>query len=112
MIKGVKPVDGAGGRGLLREAIADHANNGHAYRLGREITFRDEAAPGKELTVDDITVARYREEIAELVTTDTIYLTEEKRHPKIKVQSIAPLLAKAISRIHRGETVSPLLRLL
>jgi ribose-phosphate pyrophosphokinase len=53
-----------------------------------------------------------REEIAELVTTDTIYLAEEKRHPKIKVQSIAHLLAQVISRIHRGETVSPLLRLL
>lgn len=53
-----------------------------------------------------------REEIAELVTTDTIYLPPEKRHPKIRVQSIAPLLAQVISRIHGGETVSPLLRLL
>jgi putative CocE/NonD family hydrolase len=65
MMKGVKPVDGDGSRGLLREAVADHANNGHAYRLGREITFRDEAAAGKELTVDDTTVARYCKEIAE-----------------------------------------------
>jgi ribose-phosphate pyrophosphokinase len=53
-----------------------------------------------------------RKEIAELVTTDTIYLPEEKRHHKIKVQSIAPLLAEIISRIHCGETISPLLRLL
>lgn len=53
-----------------------------------------------------------RPEIAELVTTDTIDLSPEKRHPKIKVQSIAPLLAEAISRIHCGQTVSPLLRLL
>jgi len=53
-----------------------------------------------------------REEIAELVTTDTIYLPPEKRHPKIKVQSIAPLLAEAIQRIHSGETISPLLKLL
>jgi putative CocE/NonD family hydrolase len=65
MMKGVKPIDGDGGRGLLREAVADHANNGHAYRLGRELTFRDEAAAGKKLTVDDTTVARYRKEIAE-----------------------------------------------
>jgi putative CocE/NonD family hydrolase len=65
MMKGVKPVDGPGSRQLLREAVADHAHNGHAYRLGREITFRDEAAAGKELTVDDTTVARYREELAE-----------------------------------------------
>ena len=53
-----------------------------------------------------------RAEIAELVTTDTIHLPPAKRHPKIKVQSIAPLLAEVISRIHCGETVSPLLRLL
>jgi ribose-phosphate pyrophosphokinase len=52
-----------------------------------------------------------RSEIAELVTSDTIYLPPEKHHPKIKVQSIAPMLAEVISRIHWGETVSPLLRL-
>ncbi len=53
-----------------------------------------------------------RDEIAELVTSDTIYLPPEKRHPKLRVQSIAPLLADVIRRIHFGETVSPLLRLL
>jgi ribose-phosphate pyrophosphokinase len=53
-----------------------------------------------------------RAEIAELVTTDTIYLPEAKHHPKIKVQSIAPMLADVIARIHSGETVGPLLWLL
>jgi ribose-phosphate pyrophosphokinase len=53
-----------------------------------------------------------REEIAELVVTDTIYLPLEKRHPKLKVLSIAPLLAEAIQRIYSGQSVSPLLRLL
>jgi ribose-phosphate pyrophosphokinase len=53
-----------------------------------------------------------REEIAELVTTDSIHIPPQNRHPKIRVRSIAPLLAEAISRIHYGETVSPLLRLL
>ena len=53
-----------------------------------------------------------RAEIAELVTTDTIYLPPEKEHPKIKIQSIAPLLADVIFRIHCGESVGPLLRLL
>jgi ribose-phosphate pyrophosphokinase len=53
-----------------------------------------------------------REEIAELITTDSILLPPANRHRKIKVRSIAPLLAEAIRRIHSGETVSPLLRLL
>lgn len=53
-----------------------------------------------------------RAEIAELVTTDTVYLPPEKQHPKVKVQSIAPMLADIIMRIHCGETISHLLRLL
>jgi ribose-phosphate pyrophosphokinase len=53
-----------------------------------------------------------RPEIAELVTTDTIYIPSEKQHSKIKVQTIAPLLADVISRIHYGQTISPLLWLL
>lgn len=50
--------------------------------------------------------------IAELVTTDTIAIPPEKLHPKIRVCSIAPLLAEAIWRIHCGQTMSPLLELL
>ena len=53
-----------------------------------------------------------REEIAELVTTDTVHIPPERRHPKITIQSVAPLLAEVISRIHCGQSVSPLLRLL
>lgn len=53
-----------------------------------------------------------REEIAEMVTTDSICLPPERQHPKLKIQSIAPLLAEIILRIHCGETISPLLQLL
>lgn len=53
-----------------------------------------------------------RPEIAELITSDTIYLPPERRHPKIRVQTIAPLLAEIVSRIHYGQTISPLLWLL
>jgi ribose-phosphate pyrophosphokinase len=51
------------------------------------------------------------EYIKQLVVTNTIHIPPEKRHPKLKVLSVAPLLAEAIRRIHEGESVSPLLRL-
>ena len=46
----------------------------------------------------------------ELVVTDTIPLSPEKRHPKIKVLSVAPLLAVAIRRIHEEQSVSVLFK--
>jgi ribose-phosphate pyrophosphokinase len=47
-------------------------------------------------------------EIAELVVTDTIPLSSSKRHPKLKVLSIAPLLGEAITRINTGRSVGEL----
>lgn len=49
--------------------------------------------------------------IRELVVTDTIYVPPEKRSEKLRIVSIAPLLAQVIRRIHDGQTISPLLRL-
>jgi len=46
--------------------------------------------------------------LTELVITDTIPLMENKKHPKIKVLSIANLLGEAIKRIHHEESVSEL----
>jgi ribose-phosphate pyrophosphokinase len=46
--------------------------------------------------------------LAEVVVTDTIPLPPEKRIPRIKVLSIAPLIGEAIKRIHRGESVGAL----
>ncbi len=46
--------------------------------------------------------------IKELIVTDTIPLPEEKQLDRIKVLSISKLLAEAISRIYRGESVSSL----
>jgi len=40
-----------------------------------------------------------------LLVTDTIPLPPEKRDPRIEVVSVAPLLADAIGRIHRGESL-------
>jgi ribose-phosphate pyrophosphokinase len=51
---------------------------------------------------------REREEITEIVTTDTVPIPPEKRLPNMKILSIAPLLAETIRRIHVGESVSAL----
>ena len=47
-------------------------------------------------------------DIAEIVTTNTVPLSIEKRLSNMQVLSIAPLLAEAIRRIHNGESVSSL----
>lgn len=44
--------------------------------------------------------------LKELLITNSIPLKNNRKHPKIKVLSIAPLLAEAIRRIHREESVS------
>lgn len=44
--------------------------------------------------------------LKELLITDSIPLTEEKKHPRIKVLSVAGLLGEAIKRIHNEESVS------
>ncbi len=46
--------------------------------------------------------------IAELVVSDTILLPPVKRHPKIKIVSVAPMLAYAIRGIYHGTSISPL----
>jgi ribose-phosphate pyrophosphokinase len=46
--------------------------------------------------------------IQTLIVTDSIPIPPEKQLPKIKVLSVAPLLADAIKRIHLNESVSKL----
>jgi ribose-phosphate pyrophosphokinase len=47
---------------------------------------------------------------AELVVTDTLPVSEEKRTrlPNLLVLSVAPLIAEAIARIHSGRSVGEL----
>src|SRR6185436_12795266 len=47
-------------------------------------------------------------EIDELVVTDTLPLTEAKKHAKITCLSVAPLLGEAITRINSGRSVGEL----
>jgi ribose-phosphate pyrophosphokinase len=46
--------------------------------------------------------------IKELVITDTVPLSSNKLHEKIRVLSVAPLFAETIRRIHEGESVGAL----
>lgn len=51
---------------------------------------------------------RAEPDLVEIVTTDSVPIAKEKRLPNMKVLSVAPLLAEAIGRIHRGRSVSGL----
>jgi ribose-phosphate pyrophosphokinase len=48
--------------------------------------------------------------IKELVTTNTVTLSQQKINEKIKILSIANLLGEAIQRIHRAESISSLFK--
>ena len=47
-------------------------------------------------------------QITEIVTTDTVYIPPEKRHPKLTVLSVAPVFAEAISRNYLRKSISDL----
>jgi ribose-phosphate pyrophosphokinase len=47
-------------------------------------------------------------DLKELLVTDSIPLADHKKHPRIKVLSVANLLGEAIKRIHNEESVSSL----
>lgn len=44
--------------------------------------------------------------IREVVVTNTVFIPEEKRTPKIKVLDAAPMFAEGIARIYRGQSIS------
>ena len=50
--------------------------------------------------------------LEEMVVTNTIHVPEEKRFEKLRILSVADLLAKAIDHIHSNESVSQLFEML
>ena len=51
---------------------------------------------------------RAQPDIEEIVTTNTVPISKEKRLPNMRILSVAPLLAKTIRNIHDGKSVSAL----
>lgn len=49
-----------------------------------------------------------QDDVAEIVTTNTVPLSPSKRLPNLEVRSVAPLFAEAIRRVHLGESISSL----
>jgi ribose-phosphate pyrophosphokinase len=47
-------------------------------------------------------------EITEIVTTDTVYIPPEKRHPKLHMLSVAPVFGDAIRRNYLRESIGDL----
>ena len=47
--------------------------------------------------------------LAQLVVTDSTLPDAAYDHPKIKVASLAPMLANAITRIHQNESISEMM---
>ncbi|MBI4832319.1 MAG: CocE/NonD family hydrolase [Candidatus Lindowbacteria bacterium] len=62
-VRGVKPVDGDRERRLLKQAIAEHAQNGDVYQLAKSATFRDDTNTLSGITVDDFSTHTYRKDI-------------------------------------------------
>ncbi len=63
LVKGVKPADGDEGRQALAEAIRAHALNGDVYAMAQEVTYRDQRHPALGITVDEMTVHRFKAQI-------------------------------------------------
>jgi ribose-phosphate pyrophosphokinase len=47
-------------------------------------------------------------QIREIITTDTVYIPPEQRHPKLTILSVAPIIADAIRHNLRHESINEL----
>ena len=101
-IKGRKPIiidDLMAGGSVLRQidALYHHGAEGKA-------SF---AVTHPVLLPTALEILSQDERIERLVVTNTLPVAPEKRHPKIEIISIAPLLADIIEHIHQGLSISP-----
>jgi ribose-phosphate pyrophosphokinase len=89
-------IDTGGSLASAAEAVADRGAR-EVYAYATHPVFSGEALAKLQ-----------RSRLKEIVVTDTIPLGEAKRTPKIRVLSLAPVLAEAIRRVHGNESVSTL----
>ncbi len=100
-------------RGRTVLYVEDEVATGQSLREGlREIT-RHKPRAAYAACVHPVFLEQAYEMVEQspleaMVVTDSIPLAPGRPHTKIKVLSIAPLLAEAIRRIHTGESVSAL----
>lgn len=100
-IEGRRPIiidDLMAGGSVLRQVDALYAQGavGRAYFAVTHPVLLPTAL--ERLAADD--------RIEKLVVTNTIPVPPEKRHPKLEVISIAPMLAEIIQRVYRGASIS------
>jgi putative CocE/NonD family hydrolase len=62
-VKGVKPVDNDHDRRMLTEAVKDHYANGNVYEMALELSCRDHYDQKSGICVDDITIAKHKEQL-------------------------------------------------
>lgn len=100
-IKGRRPIiiDDLMAGGSVLKQIDDLYNNGAEGKACFSITHPILLPKAIKILDED-------DRIDKLVVTNTIPIPVEKRHPKIKIISIAPLLAEIIYRIHEGVSIS------
>lgn len=70
MVRGVRPVNGD--LQALQAALQDHQQNGSAFLIGRDVTYRDEIDPDIGSSVDSLAVHHYQEAILESIQSNPI----------------------------------------
>ncbi len=88
--------------------------------VGAAVALREKGAVGVDVVATHGVLTRgalerlHAAPIDEICITDTIPLRDDQRpfdaHPKLRVLSVAPLIAEAIVRVHEGRSVSELFR--
>lgn len=101
-------------RGLRPIVFEDIVSTGGTLVAGIEAMIEAGAEPDIRIAVTHALLTGNalqrlsRPEVTEIIVTDAVPLPPEKRTPRVKVLSVAPLLGEAIRRAYEGQSVSAL----